>query len=71
MPVALDVERAAADQQRREDIVDDGADRAWDIEGLAKADQAVVGVDAQPHGVGLLVDPDRFEPCDLHLNLAV
>ena len=71
VPVALDIERAAPDQQRREDIVDDGADGARHIEGFAETDQAFVGVDAQPHGIGLLVDPDRLKAGDFHPNLAV
>ena len=71
MPVALDIERAAPDQQRCEDIVDDGADSARHVESFAKTDQALVGMDAQPHRIGLLVDPDRLKPGDFHPNLSV
>src|SRR5687767_2440875 len=38
VPEALDIERATSDQQRRKNIVDDGADGTWHIESFAETD---------------------------------
>ena len=48
-----------------------GADLGRTEEGFAETDQACIGVDAQPHGIGLLINPDRLKPSDFHPNLAV
>ena len=51
-PVILDVARVAADQQRREDVMDDRGDGARQVIGLAEAGQAGIGVNADPQVVG-------------------
>jgi len=66
LPVALDVEGAASQQKVGEHIVHHRADRARHVEGLAQPNQPVVGVDPYPGGIGLFVDPDCLQACDLH-----
>ena len=66
VPVALDVEGAASQQQGSEIVVDEGADGARRVGGLAEADQAVVGVDAEPERVGVAPEPDRLQAGDFH-----
>jgi len=51
--------------------VDDGADGARHIERFTETDQPFVGMDAQPHGIGLLIAPNRLKPGDFHPNLSV
>ena len=66
---AVDGERVAAEQLRRDRLVDIGLDRLRHEEGLAEPDEALVGVDAQPEEVGELLEPDGFDGGDLHFFL--
>jgi hypothetical protein len=66
---AVDGERAAAEKLRCRRLVDIGLDRLRREEGLAEANEALIGVDAQPDEVGELVEPDRLDGGDLHCRL--
>src|SRR5207244_2009511 len=52
VPVILDVEGVASDQQGRKYIVNDGAHRAGEVIGFAQANEGVVGGDTNPKVVG-------------------
>ena len=66
MPVALDVEGILFEEEGGELVVDEGADGAGRVGGLAEADGAVVCVDAQPERVGVAAEADGFEADDFH-----
>ena len=64
--VALDLERVLAEEIRRARFVDLSLDRRDRVEGLAQADEALVGVDADPEDVGELAETDRLDRGDFH-----
>ena len=66
VPVALDVEGALPQQQGGKLVVDEGADGARRVGGLAQPDQTVVGVDTQPERVRMAPEPDRLQAGDFH-----
>src|SRR5690554_939298 len=55
LPVALNIKGAAPDQEIGKDIMHHRADGARHIEGFTQADQAVIGVDAYPGSIRLLI----------------
>ena len=57
----LDVQRVAPEQAPGERVVDVRLDGAGAVEGLAEADDAGVGVDADPEDVGELLRPQRLD----------
>jgi hypothetical protein len=65
-PVPLDIEHRLADQQVGKHVMDDRGHGARRVVGLAQPDQSLIGVDAQPHGVGVCVEPYSLELFDLH-----
>ncbi len=62
----IDLQRIAADQLRRNDLVNVGLHRLRRHESLAEAGEALRGVDAQPQQIAEFRQPDRFERDDLH-----
>ena len=68
--VQLDVARILADQIGRDIVVEIGGDRPGRPEGLARSDQAGIGVDAQPEQERKLGEPQRLDADDLHERFA-
>ena len=62
MPV--DQERIAPDEARGRLLMDIGSCRSRPHEGLAKADQALVGMDLDPEKIGKLIQLDGFDHGD-------
>ena len=61
----LDAQRVAAEETPAQRVVDVRLDRAGAVEGLAEADHAGVGVDADPEDVGELLGAEGFDGGDL------
>ena len=62
----LDLQRVLADQLGRDALMQIGLDRGRAHEGLAEADEPVIGVQAHPDEVAELGEADGFEGGDLH-----
>ena len=62
----FDGERVVPEQHRRGELVDVAAHRVGHVEGVAVADQPLVGVDGDEEDLRVVLDMDRLDLRDLH-----